>query len=115
MNIFRYRAAKSWYDAVLESVAEAARERVAKATDGGQAHRADWNLRADNIADARQQIAFAVIVALGYHRAVQVKKDHIHRQSCPEIIENLLAKGFVNRAHDPARGWLARAGTTSGP
>jgi preprotein translocase subunit SecA len=32
--------------AVLESVEEAVRERAAKTTGGGQAHRAEWNLRA---------------------------------------------------------------------
>ena len=41
---------------------------------------ADHHLRPDDGAHALQQVALAVVVAVGDHRAVQAEQHHVHRQ-----------------------------------
>ena len=44
---------------------------------------ADHHLGPDDGAHALQQVAFAVVVAVGHHRAVQAEQHHVHRQARP--------------------------------
>ncbi len=59
---------------------------------------ADRNVRADARANARQDVAFAVVVAVGDHRAVQEQHHRVERHRRFEIVEQFVAKRFVHDA-----------------
>ena len=66
--------------------------------------RTDRAFRADDRADPGQQVAFAVVVAVGHHRAMHVDQYGVERQGRLHTGEHLVAKGLVDRAHGRARG-----------
>ena len=55
----------------------------------------DHDIRPDDLAHSRQQIAFAVIAAIGHHRTVQAEQDNIDRHGGTQVIEEFGAQGFV--------------------
>ncbi len=69
--------------------------------------RADHHLGPDDGAHALQQVAFAVIVAIGHHRAVQAEQHHVHGQRRAQVGQQFLAQGFVGMARGRAAGLRA--------
>ena len=65
---------------------------------------ADRHLRPDDGADAGEQVAFGVVVALGDHGAVQVDQHGIDRQRLPQVVQDLVAEGFVDVPQGRGRG-----------
>ncbi len=63
----------------------------------------DRDLRADDGADARQQIALAIVVAVGHHGAVHVDQHRIERQGGLHAVQDLVAEILVDLAHGRAR------------
>ena len=59
---------------------------------------ADDDLRADDGAHALQQVAFAIVVAVGDHRAVQAEQHHVDRQRRAQVGEQLVAQRFLGGA-----------------
>jgi hypothetical protein len=53
---------------------------------------ADHRLRADQRAHAGQQVALAVVVPVGDHRAVQAEHDHVDRQRRAQVAKQLVAQ-----------------------
>ena len=65
---------------------------------------ADRHRRADDGADPAEDVAFAIVIALGGHRAVQREDDHVDRHRPEKVVEQLVAQRLVGRPHDaPAR------------
>ena len=60
--------------------------------------RAQQNIRPDDVADAGQQVAFGVQIALRHHRAVQAQHHRIHRHGGAQLVQNFVAQGFVSAA-----------------
>ena len=56
---------------------------------------ADDDAGADDGAHLLQQVALAVVVAVGDHRAVQAEQDHVDRQRGAQVGEQLLAQRLV--------------------
>jgi hypothetical protein len=54
----------------------------------------------DQRADAAQQLAFAILVMLGDHRAMQVEIDAVERPSRREVVENAASDLLVSLALD---------------
>ncbi|MDT4842456.1 hypothetical protein FQZ97_763590 [compost metagenome] len=69
---------------------------------------ADHHIRAHDLAHARQHVAFAVVVAVGHHRAVQAEQHHVHRQRGAQVVQHFVAQGFVGVARGDAAGLRAR-------
>ncbi len=59
--------------------------------------RAEDRVRADDGAGAGEEIALAILVAVGHHRAMQAEQSDIDRHRRPELAENLVAQAFVAR------------------
>ena len=65
---------------------------------------ADRHRRADDGADPAEDVAFAIVIALGGHRAVQREDDHVDRHRPAKVVEQLVAQRLIGRPHDaPAR------------
>ena len=58
----------------------------------------DQHVRPDHRADPRQQIAFAIVIALRHHGAVQAEHDAVDRQGRRELIEDLVAQRLIGLA-----------------
>ncbi len=58
----------------------------------------DHDVGPDDGAHPLQQVALAVVVAVGDHRAVQAEQHHVDRQRRPQVGEQLLAQRLVARA-----------------
>ena len=65
---------------------------------------ADHHLRPDDGAHALQQVALAVVVAVGDHRAVQAEQHHVHRQRGAQVGQQLVAQRLVGGARGGAAG-----------
>ncbi len=55
-----------------------------------------------------QHVAFAVVVALRHHRAVQAQQHHVHRQRAAQVGQQLVTQLLVGFARDGAAGLGAR-------
>ena len=70
---------------------------------------------ADDLAHAHQQVAFAVVVAVGHHRAVQGQHHHVDRHRLPQVVQQFGAKpprrprGWWCRSAGPRRSCLPSA------
>ena len=62
---------------------------------------ADEDIRPDDLADAREEIALGILVAVGNHRAVQTRARR-HRPACaaPQLVEDFVAQALIGRAVD---------------
>ena len=67
---------------------------------------ADHDGRADQGADAREQVALAVVVAVGDHRAMQRQQHDLDRECRPQLVEQPVAE----RLPGVARGRAGRRG-----
>jgi hypothetical protein len=65
---------------------------------------ADGRGGADDRAHAGEQVALAVVVAVGDHRAVEAEQDHVDGHGAGEVGEQLVAQGLVGGAHGRAGG-----------
>jgi hypothetical protein len=66
--------------------------------------RADHDVAADDLAHPAQQIALAVVVTVGDHRAVQAEQHHLYGQRALEIVEQFVAQALVDGAGGDAAG-----------
>ena len=64
--------------------------------------RADHRVRADDLARAAQQIAFAIVVAVGHHRAVQAEQRHVHGAGVAQVLQQFVAQRFIGVARGDA-------------
>jgi hypothetical protein len=65
---------------------------------------ADENLGADDLAHARQEIAFRILVTICDHGAMQPENDGIDRHRGPQLVEDFVAQVFIGAAvHQPGR------------
>gem|GEM_PF-3753496 len=55
-------------------------------------------------AHPRQHVAFAIVVAVGDHRAVQAEQHHVHRKGAAQVGQQLLAQPFIGFPGDGAAG-----------
>lgn len=62
----------------------------------------DRNVGANNGAHAGEQVAFAIVVALRHHRAVQQQNHGVQRQGGLYAIEHFVPQGLVDRANRAA-------------
>ena len=65
---------------------------------------ADGHVGADQRAHLRDQLALAVVAAVGHHRAVQAEQHAVHRQRGAQLAEDLVAQRLPGLARDQARG-----------
>ncbi|KAG1391869.1 hypothetical protein G6F59_014769 [Rhizopus arrhizus] len=66
---------------------------------------ADDGVGADDCAGAAQKVAFAVVIAVGHHGAVQAEQGDIHLARAAQVFKQLVAQRFVGVAGgDPRRG-----------
>ena len=72
---------------------------VAVRIEGGT----DRRLGAGERADAGEQVAFAVVIAMRDHRAVQAEGDRIHRQRLGELAQDLVAEALVGSSAGGSR------------
>jgi hypothetical protein len=59
----------------------------------------DRHVAADHLADMGEQVAFAVVVALGHHGAVHGEEHRVDRHGGPEVGNDLVAEGLVDLLH----------------
>jgi len=59
---------------------------------------ADHGVRADDLPRAAQQVAFAVVVAVGDHRAMQAEERDIHLARAAQVVQQLIAQRLVGVA-----------------
>ena len=64
--------------------------------------RADHRVRADDLARAAQQVALAIVVAVGHHRAVQAEQRHVHGAGVAQVLQQLVAQRFIGVASGDA-------------
>ncbi len=57
---------------------------------------ADDGFRPDDRAHPRDQVAFAVIIAMRHHGAVQAEQHPVDRHRGTKLIENFIAHAFVS-------------------
>ncbi|MNV75031.1 hypothetical protein D3C71_1682930 [compost metagenome] len=63
---------------------------------------AHGHIRADQLAHAAQDVAFAIVIAIGDHGAVQAQQHHVHRQRGAQIRQQFIAQGLVGGARGDA-------------
>ena len=59
---------------------------------------ADRHLRADDVAHAFDQVAFAVVVTVGHHGAMQAQHHGVDRHRGAQLPQHLVTQGFVGLA-----------------
>ncbi len=64
--------------------------------------RAEQGVGSDDLADACQQIAFRVEIAIGHHGAVQAHDDGIDWHGGAELVEDLVAQALIGLPVDEA-------------
>ena len=57
---------------------------------------------ADDLARAAQQVALAIVVAVGHHRAVQAEQRHVHGAGVAQVLQQLVAQRFIGVASGDA-------------
>lgn len=60
---------------------------------------ANYHLRPDQGADMGQQVAFAIVIAIGHHGAMQVQQHHVHRHRGPQPGHQFVSQGLIDLAH----------------
>ena len=55
-------------------------------------------------AQVGHQVALAIVIAVGDHRAVQSQQDDVGPARGPEVVDDLVAKAFVDRFHGQSGG-----------
>ena len=72
--------------------------------------RANHCLRADDLPRPGQQVALAILIAIGNHGPVQAEQSDIDGQGGPELVQDFIAQAFERRARDEAGGLGPGAG-----
>ena len=65
---------------------------------------ANDDVRSGNLAHPRENVALAVVIAVGRHGAVKGKQSDVHRHSGLKISEELVSQFLIDGAHDGAAG-----------
>ncbi|MNT02437.1 hypothetical protein D3C72_1369340 [compost metagenome] len=63
---------------------------------------AHGHIGADQLAHAAQDVAFAIVIAIGDHGAVQAQQHHVHRQRGAQVRQQFITQGFVGGARGDA-------------
>ncbi len=66
---------------------------------------ADRDVRPDDLAATREDVAFAIVVAFGGHGAVQVEQHHVERQRFSDAAQEFVAERLVDGAHGAPAGF----------
>ena len=64
----------------------------------------------DDGSDMREQIGFAIGIAMRHHRPMKAERDDIDGQSCAQLIQNLVANFFIGCARHQTAGHRKGAG-----